>query len=328
MSNQPSDRVLASVIIEWENMQFSENDRCRAMLQELASQIQRFSDRHAELSSPFEVLIQFDDDRVSRDAIEAFIRPFFPKDFSAARVQCVASSGHSYYSQKNQGAKRSQGEFIVFLDSDVIPDTGWLNQLLSTFDDPEVFVACGNCYVAPEGIVSKAFALGWFFSLRSSMPTIRKQSRFFANNVAFRRDVALEYPFQPIDGASRGACRLLARQLEANGIPIHLNTAAQVSHPAPNGLAHTMARAISQGRDNLLLARRRGRGSVPSSLARVFRHQIRSWLRIMRHRRDVGMRLTSVPTAILIATLYYSLYFVGDLLLRVCPKYMETRFQV
>lgn len=55
---------------------------------------------------------------------------------------------------------------IVFLDSDVIPEEGWLAGLLRAFRNPAVQVVCGGTYISLEGLYSKTVALFWFFPLR------------------------------------------------------------------------------------------------------------------------------------------------------------------
>ena len=56
--------------------------------------------------------------------------------------------------------------YRAFLDSDVVPEPGWLDRLLDALAGPGVEVVAGGTYVEPVGLVGKTFALTWFFPLR------------------------------------------------------------------------------------------------------------------------------------------------------------------
>jgi glycosyltransferase involved in cell wall biosynthesis len=319
---------LATIVIEWENIQLSEADRCRAMLTELARQIDAFPAAPADGVRDFEILVIFDDGKITADGVRSFVAGCLPDVPTRAALRFLAGSGRGYYEQKNLGAREARGRFVVFLDSDVIPESGWLSRLLGSFADPQVEVVCGNCFLDTGDLVSKSLALAWFFPLRDGREVLARQESFFANNVAFRRDVALRYPFVPLEGSSRGACRLLARRLTADGCGLFVNTAARVSHPAPNGLRHLLLRGLAQGRDNLLFDRTLGRGGAVESAGRAVRMQVRAWKRILRHRRSVNLGVLAVPAALAIASLYYGCYAVGDAATRLCPGWAGRHLRV
>jgi hypothetical protein len=131
-----------------------------------------------------------------------------------------------------------------------------------------------------------------------------------------------------VEGTSRGACRLLARRLTADGRGLFVNTAARVSHPAPNGLRHLLLRGLAQGRDNLLFDRVLGRGGAVESARRAGRMQVRAWKRILRHRRSVNLGVLAVPAALAIASLYYACYAVGDAATRLGPGWAGRHLRV
>ncbi len=319
---------LASIVIEWENIQLAEADRCGAMLAELTRQIDAFGNPPAGGDHDFEILVIFDDRKIPEAGVREFVTGCMPAVPARAELRFLAGSGRGYYEQKNFGAREARGRFVVFLDSDVIPEPGWLPRLLGSFDDPQVEVVCGNCFLDTGDLVSKSLALAWFFPLRDGREVLARQDSFFANNVAFRREVAIEYPFVPVEGTSRGACRLLARRLTADGRGLFVNTAARVSHPAPNGLRHLLLRGLAQGRDNLLFDRVLGRGGAVESARRAGRMQVRAWKRILRHRQSVNLGLLAVPAALAIASLYYACYAVGDAATRLCPGWAGRHLRV
>lgn len=316
-----TDEIVASIVIEWENIQLAEADRCSAMLAELTRQIAAHPGQPAAGARDFEILVIFDDHKISAAGVREFVASCVSAFPDRADVRFIPGSGRGYYEQKNLGVAEARGRVVVFLDSDVIPEAGWLSKLLTSFDDPAVNVVCGNCFLAAEDVVSKSLALAWFFPLRETSESLLPRDSFFANNVAFRRDVALANPFVPLEGTSRGACRMLARRLTADRVGLFINTGARVSHPAPNGFRHLVARGATQGRDNLLFNRLLDRGSLASSLARAFRLQTRAWRRILLEHRKVGLGVVGIPAALAIASFYYVCYFAGDMLTRVAPAW-------
>ncbi|MBM4012262.1 MAG: glycosyltransferase family 2 protein [Planctomycetes bacterium] len=328
VATSPVADYLASIVIEWENIQLAEADRCAAMLGELARQIEAFPAAATVAGRDFEIIVIFDDRKIAESDVRGFVASCMPRPPARAEMRFVGGRGRSYYEQKNLGAESARGRYVVFLDSDVIPEPGWLERLLDSFADPRVEVVCGNCFLDTGDLVSKSVALAWFFPLRDGREVLARQESFFANNVAFRREVAAGYPFEPLAGSSRGACRLLARRLVDDGRGLFVNTAARVSHPAPNGLRHLVLRGLAQGRDNLLFNRTIGGGGAWESVLRSMRMQLRAWKRIVRHRRTVGLGILAVPAALMVATSYYACYAIGDAATRIAPGWADRHLRV
>lgn len=320
-STPPAPDCLATIVIEWENIQLAEADRCSTMLAEIMRQIDALPATIAGTAGGIEMLVAFDDEKITAEAIREFFRHSVATPASRCTVRFLPGSGHGYYDQKNLGAAQARGRFVVFLDSDVIPEEGWLERLLGSFADPAVDVVCGNCFLDTGDLVSKTLALAWFFPLRDDRQALVPTDWFFANNVAFRREVALANPFVPLVGTTRGACRMLGRRMAAAGIGLFVNTAARVSHPAPNGLRHLLMRGLAQGRDNLLFDRVLGGGRLGASLTRTWRLQARAWKRIVRERHRVDLSLAAVPAALGLSAVYYACYATGDAAARLAPAW-------
>jgi hypothetical protein len=335
-----TDVSTASVIIEWENVRLSELDRCRRMLRGLATQI-------AELHTPaaaarlepglqllvveFEVIVLYNDAAIDGADVERVVAEEIPPTTPHCTWRLVPASGEGYYAQKNFGATRARGDILVFIDSDVVPEPGWLVNILAPMNDPRCQVVAGHAYLDPERLIGRTFALTWFFPLRSQIPRIETTSWFFANCVAFRRGCFLAHPYVLIAGSARGACTQLAHELTAAGIPILLNTAAQVSHPAPNGFRHLFLRGLAQGRDELLKSRLRNRTGLASmaySIAWICKWELRALRKIILNHHRVGMPLWQVPAAMLIATAYWLLCPIGDIATRLFPERMKAAIQL
>jgi len=325
-----------SIIIEWENVKLSEMGRCREMLREMAKQIPDYFDKQGGVSdsSPVpaaEILILYDAGAFDGGFIEDIVATEIPRTTRHCQWRIIAAGSEGYYGLKNIGSRQAQGEVLLFIDSDLIPESGWIDSMLSPFSDPEVKVVAGHAYVTPDDMLSRTFALTWFFPLRATEARISPAKGFFANSVAFRREVFLAHPYEVIPGASRGACRLLAKKLAAERIPIISNTGAQASHPPPNGLKHFLMRGLVQGRDDLLMnqtEQRAGKGTIFHSIARIGKWQLKAFRRIVFQRGTVGLPLYQVPFALFIAGIYGFLFFTGDIATRLFPAFMKSNFHL
>jgi Glycosyl transferase family 2 len=286
----------ASIVVEWENVALAGAPRALVTLARLRDETSRSARR-------IDVVICHDED--SPPDLSP-LAAALPPGWRLLRVPDAR-----YYQLKNHGAAATAGRIIVFLDSDAIPEAGWLEGMLAPFDDPAVQVVAGHAYIQAESLYARAFALTWFFPLRAEPEPLKPVTWFFANSVAFRRSTFLAHPFAPAEGVSRGACVQLARELREAGITIWKSTAAQVAHPAPRGWRHFALRALAEGRDRL--PRERGwRATIAGSLARLAHHGGAGLWAIVRHRGKVGLSLAGVPVALGICWVYYGLRFAGE----------------
>jgi len=132
------------------------------MLAELMRQIEDFSQTNEGLRPAFEIVLVHDDEKTSSEEIREFCRQAIPVVPANASLRFLASRGLGYYEQKNRGAREAGGPIVLFLDSDVIPEPGWLAGILDSFADPAVDVVCGNCFLDAEDLVSRTMALACF----------------------------------------------------------------------------------------------------------------------------------------------------------------------
>jgi hypothetical protein len=319
-----------SVVVEWENILLAEAERCRRMLRQLVHEV-RSAVESGAAASPVELLLCFDEDEVDGKTVAADVAGEVDGESILLRYSLVPVGGAEYYTLKNAGAREASGDVVVFIDSDVIPETGWLENLLRPLEDEAVGVVAGNSYLDPAGIYGKTFALAWFFPLRAVETQVQPARKFFANNVAFRRTVFERFPFPVLEDFSRGSCWRLAHTLLDNGVQIVRTTGAQVEHPAPNGLRHFVARGLAQGRDRLFEERvfgsRRTR-SLLGTATRLRRDLRRATRSIAKNHKHVGLSTPAVPAALGISTSYYLLCTLGELGTMVSPRFMARHFRI
>lgn len=319
-----------SLVLEWENILLARASRAQRLLEVLPEEVE-VAIAGGVATAPVEVIVPFDADEFGDSTLVSDLEQALAGTGSAIRLRTIAARSGDYYELKNEGAREAQGELLVFLDSDVIPEPGWLVNLLRPFEDGAVGVVAGYTYLEPVGLYGKAFALSWIFPLRATSTTVRPARKFWANNVAFRRSVFERFGFPALDGSSRDSCWLLANRLTESGVQMVQTTGAQVQHPAPNGLRHFLVRGVAQGRDRLLSERALGSrrsGSALGTARRLGRDLGRSTSSILRNSDRVGLGRSGVPAAIGISTSYYLLCTLGEVATMVSPRYMSRHFKI
>lgn len=308
-----------SIIVEWENAKSSELARARAMLSALAEQTRRLSNRFP--APPELILVHDAEDGAAEDTLAA-VRPSVG-DF-VGEIRVLPCEGLDYYAQKNFGAAQARNEVILLADSDIVPDEDWLERLLSCLVEENADVVCGATLLDTGTFYEKAFAGFWFFPTRSETGERRRSEHFFANNVAFRKDVLRDHPFPDLP-LVRGSCTVLARTLLENGKVIMIEPAARVGHPPPNGLGHFVKRALCSGQDNVYLRPEPG----PMGAARRLKRQIgETRRRIQRNREELGLGPMGAVGGLLVAACYFGLEFVGDLVTQVHPTLIRSNLRV
>lgn len=325
---RPDSAPSASIVIEWENVLLSEMDRCLAMLTELRRQIAAVQAAAKGPVPTVEVLVVHDRGKVDRGVVEAALDRVFRPPLEGCRTRIVTVTGSDYYTLKNLGAGEAAAPIVIFLDSDVVPEADWLASLLDPLRDEAIQVVGGNSYLTTDGLFDKAMALYWFFPLRSDDGGVVPSRHFFANNVAFRREVALRYPFVPIPGTSRGACRMLARRLGEDGVAVVKASGARVSHPPPNGLRHWLMRGLAEGRDDTFYAQQLGPDGLRDAVWRIRASLRASWRAVLSGRHAVGLSPAAVPVALTLATAYAALKLVGAAAGNAAPAWAERHIRL
>ena len=317
-----------SISIEWENARFAALERTRRMMRQLRQELIALP----QPPHPPQINFLYDRLTIDGDLVGRVIGEEFRPDQVPATVRIIPTDGLRYYEQKNFGAARSSGEIVIFLDCDVVPESGWLAAMLSPFDDPAVDVVGGETYVELTGLCSKAFALFWFFGLRDDATDLRPATGvlFHTNNVAFRREIFSIHGFPDLS-THRVQHMVLGDTLQALGHGIFCQKRARAAHPYPETIGYFSARALHDGRDTVIVAGLRGGGNrIPwrsvywnykSGLTQSFRQ-------IRRRRREVGLGRAGAVVAFSIAFAYLTLRTIGEAVTLARPNAISRLFPI
>ena len=336
----PSGGLLrVSILTEWANTRLNGVPRARMMLEALVRQWAELGERAYPASLPPEAAPFLDglDRRIqlvigSGDPgvaeLEDEIRARLPPSFD---LTIAIAPDLEYYPLKNAAAEVATGDILIFVDSDVIPDPGWMAHMLGSFARPDIDVVCGQTYVLPVDTYSRAFAVGWTYLPRRNEGRIFKPTKFYANTMAFRAEVFRKVGGFPTLGSkkTRGAASILGKNLGALGVAVWENQNAAVDHPPPSSFSHLAVRAIAHGRDQYMKHdESRHVGGLVRSVGLAAGRLGRGCWRTFRYARQVGLQPWEIPAALAITSTYYGFFALGGVLTHVSPDTMGRRFRV
>ncbi|MES2887921.1 MAG: glycosyltransferase family 2 protein [Pseudomonadota bacterium] len=173
-----------------------------------------------------------------------------------------------YYAAKNAGFASTDPlriTHVVFADSDCTPAPCWLAELLTPFtqSEPPAAVAGRTSYAA--GIVGTALTTIDFMYFPSPLETGATRN-FYANNIAFRREVFEQHRYQAVEGVYRANCQVLGLALQAAGVAVRYAPAAHTEHRLPDTWRETLQLRWMRGEDTLGLTPYLVRAYLPAWL--------------------------------------------------------------
>ena len=297
-----------SIVLEWETVEEGGLERAIRGLREISEQIAELQPR---MRAPAEVIVCYERQIISERELRGVFEVAAGKRGWVCPVHliAVAESTH-YYEKKNVGGRASVNEIIIFLDTDLIPDPGWLENLLSAFDDWSTCVLIGATHLDHASTYEMAVALFWIFDPATAGRGVQPLRRYSSNNLAFRRPVFLKFLF-PTLPTYRGQCGELARRLLDVGISINEHTDARSTHPPPAWMRGFVHRAWSAGKDEQFYAALRQETSPRACISQLLRDYRTVAKRIRERSLLLRPRVGAVVLGWILGWLYYGIKSTG-----------------
>ncbi|MCB0278716.1 MAG: glycosyltransferase [Calditrichaeota bacterium] len=307
-----------SLIIEMENLRDCNSVRSLEMMKQLYRQLRELNeapatDFLATFRQRIEVIIAYNPQLIGEDELNNFL---VESRLAELQPLCLVCEGCGYYGLKNKGAEQASGEIFIFLDSDVIPESDWLNNLLLAFEDEKKSVIGCVSYVEPNTLYDKLFILSGFFPLKPDERSTIKTNRLHANSLGVRKRVYRHYQFQADGRMRRDQCVIYAETLIKNGIPVYLCRSARLKHPSPLDYKRLIRFAYLSGCDSQLRREQIGNKfdrSILAILARFIYRLFRTYRKILYGFRQIRLPIILLPLSFLQGTCYYLLAFFGEL---------------
>jgi GT2 family glycosyltransferase len=292
-----------------------------ALADELAPTIEALR-RETDGRCDVEILVVVD--AVTRGDVEA-VRERFPA------VRIVIAPTANYFAAKNAGVEAATGAIVALVDADCVPQPGWLAALLRPFDDPDVSVVAGQTRYDGPSLAARTFSVPDFATV---LGTASGASGFNVNNVAYRREVFLA---EPLDARVRrnGGCYFQYHALRAGGARIVYAPDAVIRHGLDVQGLGFVRKHFERGFDGTAVyrldARHLLRGSAwvqrlgPAALfGLAARRLLGDWVRLARHRRQMGVRTVTLPYYAGVIALTRSIELAGGVAACLRPGWLSS----
>lgn len=168
-----------------------------------------------------------------------------------------------YYRAKVLGFEATTAEVVVFGDADCWPEARWLERILAPFADGAAVVA-GRTRYRQDWLGRSATALDFMYFESTHGPGHRRN--FYANNVAFRREVFMAHPYRSAPKIYRGHCQRLGLELAEAHVPIVFATDAVTVHRFPDGAGELIRLRLLRGADAVEMTRPIVESTLPPNL--------------------------------------------------------------
>jgi glycosyltransferase involved in cell wall biosynthesis len=148
---------------------------------------------------------------------------------------------------RNNGARMAQGDFILFTDSDCLPEYIWIEEMVRPFVDPEV-VAVKGAYRTRQRELAARFAQAEFEDRYDLLEQSLSIDMIDTYSAAFRKNVFLQ-----VGGFDQGfpvadnEDTELSYRLAAAGHKLVFNSKARVYHVHPNTLMNYLELKFRRG---------------------------------------------------------------------------------
>ncbi|MFT4857685.1 MAG: hypothetical protein ACI9UV_000789 [Algoriphagus sp.] len=316
-----------SIILEWENAVRSELDRTEKLLVEILTQT-------FERSEIFELLILHNSEMVTSEFIFNFISDTILKNNlrNKGELRLIDVKDAHYFQLKNQGVIEAKGDLVLILDSDIIPKSDWLNELLSSHSKNQESITAGFTVIDYSDFIGKCFSLCWFFPIPNDRTDTVGVDMIFSNNFICSRKLLLENPYPNMEeGITRGADLLLWKMLKEKEIKLYLCFAANATHPSPNGFFHFVKRGLAEGRDDyfrLFLSDLNSKTPTISFIKIWGKKSQLVFKKVFRYHLKVDSPSWQIPFIIVTMLSYYGFYLMGGVSSMLIPKFAKSSWQI
>lgn len=245
-----STHLLASLVLESNNLRGGGNS-LETVTASLLRVLKRLSQQQMCLSLLDKVI-------VTHDGLPEHLLTTLQQDSQIDNLHFVAiEETEGYYQAKNIGFQHTNTEVVVFADADCEPKTEWLEQLLLPFYQAQeqqktlpAVVAGRTTY--HDSLLGTAISTMDFIYYKSPVQKGAVRN-FYANNVAFRRDVYQQYHFDQHQTIFRGHCQIVGMELTQDNVPILFQDKAHTLHRFPDTTAELLRLRLLRGQDTVSL---------------------------------------------------------------------------
>lgn len=238
-----------SLVIETENLKGGTRDEVPSLLRLVTHlRLQSFhSSRLRELVITHEGL-----NEDAREQIEA----------AAGRdiVWAEVSRDAGYYGSKDAGFDATTADIVAFADADCWPHENWLSALTEPLRNGRAQVVAGRTAYRDDLLGAALTTIDFMYFARDGVRTLgegdsgERTRNFYANNVAFDREVFVRFRYGQQRGFYRGTCQVLALRLHDAGVPIIYAHEALTTHRLPDTIREGVRLRLLRGGDSVTLA--------------------------------------------------------------------------